>query len=151
MLNFFRVNKIGCTKNVMRQLEREDGSLTLDDVEMRRIASDFYKSLLTRQSFTHEQLALRSTLWCVMKKKVNLSMANKLVKPFNVHEVYAAIEAVGKNVCHGIDGFPPEFFLCYWDHIGISVTKALQEVLTLGQMPYQWNAGLILFIPKMKR
>ena len=62
--DFFRVNKIGRTKNVMRQLEREDGSLTSDDVEMRRIASDFYKSLLTRQSFTHEQLALRSTLWC---------------------------------------------------------------------------------------
>ena len=56
-VDFFRVNKIGRTKNVMRQLEREDGSLTSDDVEMRRIASDFYKSLLTRQSFTHEQLA----------------------------------------------------------------------------------------------
>ena len=84
---FFHVNKIGHTKNVMRQLEREDGSLTSDDVEMRRIASDFYKPLLTRQSFTHEQMALRSTLWCVMKKKVNLSMA----KPFNVYEVYVEI------------------------------------------------------------
>ena len=117
---------------------------------MRRIASDFYKSLLTRQSFTHEQLALRSTLWCVMKKKVNLSMANKLVKPFNVHEVYAAIEAVGKNVCHGIDGFPPEFFLYYWDHIGITVTEVLQDVFTLGDMPYQWNAWLIFLIPKLE-
>ena len=26
--DFFRVNKTGCTKNVMWQLEREDGSLT---------------------------------------------------------------------------------------------------------------------------
>ena len=91
---------------------------------MRRIASDFYKSLLTRQSFTHEQLALRSTLWCVMKKKVNLFMANELVKPFKLHEVYAAIKAFGKNVYHGIDGFRLEFIFCYWDHIGISVMEA---------------------------
>ena len=93
---------------------------------MRRIALDFYKSLLTRQSFTHEQLALRSTLWCVMKKKVNISMTNELLKPFNVHEVYVAIEALGKNVCPSIDGFPSEFILCYCDHIGIRVTEALQ-------------------------
>ena len=110
---------------------------------MTRITSDFYKSLLTRQSFMHEQLALRFTLWCVMEKKVNLSMANELVKPCNVHEVYAAITALGKNVCLGIDGFPPELFLCYWDHIGISVTEALQEVFTLSDMPYQWNVELL--------
>ena len=47
-VEFFRINKIGHTKNVMRQSEKEDGSLTSDDIEMRRIASDFYKSLLTR-------------------------------------------------------------------------------------------------------
>ena len=150
--DFFCANKFGCTENVMRQLEREDGSLTLDDVEMRRIASDFYKSLITRQSFTHEQLALRlNALWCVMKKKVNLSMANELFKPFNVHQVYVAIEALGKHVCLGIDGFPSEFFLCYWDHIRISVTEALQEVFALGDMPYQWNAGGFCFLfPKWR-
>ena len=57
-----------------------------------------------------------------MKKKVNLCMANELLKPFNLHEVYAAVEALGKNVCFAIDGFPPGIFLYYWDHIGISVT-----------------------------
>ena len=45
-----------------------------------------------------------------MKKKVNLPMANELVKPFNVHEVYVAIQALGKNVCPNIDGFPLDFF-----------------------------------------
>ena len=77
-------------------------------------------------------------------------MAKELIKPFNVHEVYAPIEALGKNVCSRKDGFPPEFFLCYWDHIGISVTEALQKVFTLGDMPYQWNAELIFFIPKLE-
>ena len=63
--------------------------------------------------------------------------------------MYAAIEALGKNVCPGINGFPPEVFLYYWDLIGISVTEALQEVFTLGDMPYQWNGGLIFLIPKL--
>ena len=82
-----------------------------------------------------------------MKTKVNLSMAKELVKPFNVHEVYATIEALGKNVCSGMDGFPPKFFLCYWDHTGINITEALQsEVFTLGDMPYQWNSRLFFFL-----
>ena len=50
----------------------------------------------------------------------------------------------------GVDGFPPKFFLCYWDHIGINVIEALQYMFTLGDMPYQWNAGLIFFIPKLE-
>ena len=37
-------------------------------------------------------------------------MANESVKPSNVHEVYVAIDALGKNACSRIDGFPPEFF-----------------------------------------
>ena len=37
------------------------------------------------------------------------------------------------------------FFFANWDHIGISVTEAF----TLGDMPYQWNAGLNFFIPKL--
>ena len=67
------------------------------------------------------------------------------LKPFNVHDVYAAIEALGKNVCPGIDGFPPDCFLCYWDHIGMNIMEALQQVVSLGGMPYQWNARVKFF------
>ena len=63
----------------------------------------------------------------VQRRKFYPSIANELVKPFNIHEVYVAIKALGTNVSLGIDSFPPEFFLCYWDQIGISVLEALQD------------------------
>ena len=73
-----------------------------------------------------------------------------LLTTFNVREVYVAIEALVKNVCPGIYSFPVEFFHCYWNHIQTNVTKVLQEVFTLGDMPYQWHARLLFFIPKME-
>ena len=42
------------------------------------------------------------------------------------------------------------FSSCYWDHIGISVTEALQEVFTLGDMPNQWNVRLSIMVPKLE-
>ena len=80
------------------QLHREDGSLTSDHAETRIIVSYFCKSLLTRLSFMHEQLAL-SLHYGVLSRR-------KLVKPFNVHEVYVAIEALGKNACFWRGWFP---------------------------------------------
>ena len=41
-----------------------------------------------------------------------------------------------------------QWYIQYWDLIGEGLTKAYQQILTSGNMPQEWNDGLIYMIPK---
>ena len=147
---FFAYYKSGHSSSCMRQLQREDGSITKDINEMREIATSFYKNLLNTQQFSVEQLQKRKIVLDCLEHKVSNEMAEALVKPISSAEVRAALVAIGKNVWPGKDGLSPDFFLEYWDDIADVFTASLQEVFKLGRMPAEWNEGMIYLIPKLE-
>ena len=57
--DFFKIVKEKKSCNGMKQLQRDDGSITEDVGEMRDIATQFYSNLLSAQCFTINQLETR--------------------------------------------------------------------------------------------
>ena len=134
----------------MRQLRKEDGSITKDTNEMRDIATTFYKNLLTTQQFSSQQLQKRKIVLDFLEHKVSNEMVESLVKEISSAEVRVALVDVVKNVFLGNDGLSPDFFLEYWDDIADVFTTTLQEVFHLGRMLLEWNEGMIYLIPKVE-
>ena len=58
-VDFFKIVTPKKTSNGMKQLQREDESITEDAGEMRDIATKFYSSLLSTECFTLDQLERR--------------------------------------------------------------------------------------------
>ena len=99
----------------MKQLQRDDGSITKDAREMRDITTQFYNNLLSAKCFTLDQLESRSVVWQSLHTRVSLHVANVLVKPISIFEVRVVLDAIGYHVCPGIDGLSTDFFRNYWD------------------------------------
>ena len=148
--DFFKFVTPKRTCNGMKQLQRDDGSITEDAGEMRDIATKFYSNLLTAECFTLDQLEKQRDVWQSMQPRVSLNMTNALVKPILISEVRAALDAIGSHVCPGTDGLSAEFFRNYWEFIGTDITAAFQEVFDTGFMPSKWTEGMIYLIPKME-
>ena len=116
--DFFKIVKDKKSCDGMKQLQRDDGSITEDVGEMRDIATQFYSNLLSAQCFTLNQLESRQCVWQTMHAWVSLHMATVLVKPISIFEVRDALDAIGSHVCPGIDGLQhifPELLGIYWE------------------------------------
>ena len=92
-------HKGGHSGSCLRQLQREDRSITKDTNEMNNIATYFYKNLLTTQQFSAQQLQKGKLVLDCLEHKVSNEMAESLVKAISYVEVRAALVTVGKNVC----------------------------------------------------
>ena len=70
------------------------------------------------------------------------------MQPLSPQEVFKAAKALAKDVCPGLDGLGVQWYIKYWDLIGEGLIKAYQQILDSGNMPEDWNEGLIYMIPK---
>ena len=132
----------------IKQLRREDGSLTVDESEIVQIATTYYAKLLTADVATESVHISRKRVWDQIKPKVTNEMKVALVKPFDIMEIHNALRALSLMSCPGEDGITPHFFLNYWEYIGEDLTKAYQRIFDTGYMPRSMAVGLIYLIPK---
>ena len=115
----------------IKQLRREDGSLTEDESEIVQIATTYYAKLLTADVATESVHISRKRVWDQIKPKVSNEMKVALLKPFDIMEIHNALRALSLMSCPGEDGITPHFFLKYWEYIGEDLTKAYKKKLTL--------------------
>ena len=130
------------------RLKCPDGSYTTDPNQMRQIASDYYETLFKATSFAGDDLVKRDTIWSRIRKRVSVQLSECLLQPLSSQEILKAVKTLAKDVCPGLDGMGVQWYIQYWDLIGGGLTKAYQQILDLGNMPLEWNEGLIYMIPK---
>ena len=129
-------------------LQRQDGSLTNDPQELRAIATDFYRNLLSTETSSPMSEALRQKVWATISTNVTSEMNHILDAPFGMDEIMLALTAIPTYLCPGLDGLPSSFFLKYWEVIGVDILSAIQAMYDSGDMPDSVSEGLIFLIPK---
>ena len=133
----------------IKQLWREDGSLTEDESEIVQIATTYYTKLLSVGVATESVHTSRKCVWDKIKlSKATNEMKVALLKPFDIMEIHNALRALSLMSCPGEDGITAQFFLKYWEYIGEDLTKAYQRVFDTWYMPRSMTIGLIYLIPK---
>ena len=145
---FFQPHRNKSNKSQPSSMRRVDGSLTSDVVEMRDIASTFYRHLLSANPIARNNLIKRDLVWDSVSNRVSVEMQIALLAPLQSSEVLLAAKALGKDVCPGVDGMGVSWYIEYWDLIGNVLTSAYQQIIDHGYMPQEWTEGLIYLIPK---
>ena len=85
-------------------------------------------------------------VWSTIQGRVSIQLSECLLKPLSPQETLKAAKALAKDVCPGLDGLGVQWYIQYWDLIGEELTKAYQQILDSGNMPQEWNEGLIYMI-----
>ena len=78
----------------IKQLWREDGSLTEDESEIVQIATTYYTKLLSVGVATESVCTSRKWVWDKIKPKVTNEMNVALLKPFDIMEMHNALRAL---------------------------------------------------------
>ena len=74
---------------------------------------------------------------------------NPLVVPFSVEEINNALRATKKNKAPGTDGIPFEFYLKFWDVIGVHFLEMMNCVLEKRKLQPSQGRAAIRLVPKI--
>jgi len=74
---------------------------------------------------------------------------NPLVVPFTVEEINNALRATKKNKAPGTDGIPFEFYLKFWDVIGVHFLEMMNCVLGKRKLQPSQGRAAIRLVPKI--
>ena len=74
---------------------------------------------------------------------------NPLVVPFTVEEINNALRATKKNKAPGTDGIPFEFYLKFWDVIGVHFMEMMNCVLEKRKLQPSQGRAAIRLVPKI--
>ena len=130
------------------RLRRTDGTLATEPEELREIASQFYRELLTEDALSPTSLESRQRVLSHVRRSVTEDMRLRLLAPFTSSELHDALRALARDSCPGEDGLLPSFFLRHWELLEEGLQLAFQEMMDSGVMPKSLSEGLIFLIPK---
>ena len=77
-----------------------------------------------------------------VRRSVIEDMRIRLLAPFSREELHAALKALAKGSCPGVDGLAPAFYLRHWDTVAPGLCLAFQKVMRTGVMPDTFAEGL---------
>ncbi|GJY63501.1 pentatricopeptide repeat-containing protein [Tanacetum coccineum] len=86
----------------------------------------------------------------LIKKKLSLEEADKMVSEVSDKEIKEALFDIDDSKAPGPDGFSSAFFKKAWRVIGPDICKAVKEFFMSGKMLGELNATLISLIPKVQ-
>ncbi|XP_018467689.2 uncharacterized protein LOC108839423 [Raphanus sativus] len=84
----------------------------------------------------------------VMQVKCSSEAISALAAPFSDLDIEKAFLSLPKNKSPGPDGYPAEFFTANWKVVGRDMIDAVKEFLSTGDLLQQWNATLLILVPK---
>ena len=132
-------------KNKIKALQREDGQLTEDILEMKALTTSFYKTL-----YTYEGVQNMDRVISTVPRKVTRGMNEILNAPYTDKEVKTALFQMFPTKSPGPDGFPAHFFQRQWEICGDDVTRAVLRIVEGNESAASINDTILLLIPKVK-
>ena len=138
-----------CTKgrrkrNKILNLQRGDGTWTLNEQEIGVEVEEYYQGLFTSSGAQCLEEILHG-----IPHSITDQMNNNLTKPVEEKEVKKALFSIHPNKAPGPDGMSPLFFQKFWYFIKDDVVQAIQSFFHSSLMLKVINNTVISLIPKV--
>ncbi len=141
---FFNLeHKVGQQK-LMLSLKDNNGHVTSDPQEMRKIAVDFYSNLYATE-ISDEQCRKE-----LLNDLPVLSEDHKelLETDISFEEVSLAVKSLSSRKNPGLDRLPAEFYKSFWTIIGDDYFEVLQKCCIEGNLPTSCQRAVLSLLPK---
>ena len=134
-------------RNAIREIQKADGSITVQEEEIKDEAERFFREFLQLipndyEGTTVEELQNLLPFRCSTEEK------ERLIKPVLAEEIKKILFAMPTDKSPGPDGFTAEFYKSTWDIIGSEFILAVQSFFVKGFLPKGVNSTILALIPK---
>jgi hypothetical protein len=132
-------------KQKIYSLEDDSGTSIVDEEELKRHITSYYKGLFGKPEFTSIELeeSITNDITQVSDEENEI-----LTTPFSMEEVRKAVFQMEHNKAPGPDGFPVEFFQVFWEVIKSDLMALFEDFHNNSLPVYRLNFGVITLIPK---
>ena len=142
---FLRQEKIQGKRRLIGRIRRPDGSVAEDTIGILRVWQDFYFGLFSSQPLEEEE---QNFFLEKLERKLSPDDAEFCEGTLSVQECLRALKAMPSGRSPGIDGFPAEFFLHFWDVLGTDLVAVLNSCYQLGSLSPSQRSGAITLLFK---
>ena len=125
------------TKATVRQLSKEDGSLTSSDTEAAELLQEFFTSVFTIEDIT--------TAPDLQVKELSNEIENMLISKL---EVIKALQKLQENKAPGVDGIHPKVLKRCCESLAFPLQLIFQKTLDEGHLPRDWRDANVTALHK---
>ncbi|XP_059436514.1 uncharacterized protein LOC132169501 [Corylus avellana] len=119
-------------KNIISQIDDEEGRRWSNPREVERAFCSYYQNLFTSLHLTGVDESLD-----LLPNRVTAEMNSRLVREPTMEEIYMALSQMDPMKAPGPDGFPTCFFQDHWDSVGPKVGKVVSNFFRMwGKVGY---------------
>ncbi|XP_019175839.1 PREDICTED: uncharacterized protein LOC109171159 [Ipomoea nil] len=139
----------------LTEFRRLDACLTRielqEDVYWRQRAKQHWlKDADANTKFYHSTPMIDEDFFGGIQPRITTTQNEKLVRPFEVEEIKAALFSIHPDKAPGPDGMNPGFYQNFWDVVGSDVATFIRNSLNNCSLPDGLNETNIILIPKKK-
>lgn len=141
---FFNLEKSSHDRQALVSVRKDDGTITTDPVEVRRLAVDFYSDLFTARAPDQQCLDILFDVLPQLGEERQLELDTALT----FEEVTEAVHQLTPGKAPGIDGLPVDFYRTFWGIIGRDLYEVLMASFNDGVLPTSCQRAVLSLIPK---
>ena len=143
---YAKLEKRTAQKNIISELQDEEGNIKTDNKDFLDIVQQFYTKLYTpsRTNTIKQQNMLKN-----IKAKLTQTQRQSLDQPITVEELDKVVAHLPENKSPGLDGLTAEFYKCFWYLIKDVFLNYIEEVKVNG-FPAHRNTSVTTIIYKYK-
>lgn len=137
---FFRLEKKRSVDRHISALRSVDGSLVSDKDGLCEVFRSFYSDLFSASPCDVEA---RDLLLSRVASSLSVDQSACCEGLLSVEECYAALSGMAHGKSPGSDGFPMEFYLRFWNILGVDLVAVLNSALFYGSLSCSQRHGVI--------
>ena len=122
---FCGLEKHNYTSKIIAQVEKDDGSIIMEQTEIFKEAELFYRSLYENKDDTLENINLEEYMKDANMNKLTNEETEKLEGLLTYKEISDVLYNMKHEKSSGITGFTAEFFKVFWGRLGYLVLRSL--------------------------
>lgn len=141
--NFFKIEKRN--HPLIEQIKDDRGEVQTDQNKIMRVVYNFYKDLYKAENY--DKLTARKYLNKI-ENRLNDEQQQSLEGFITNDEIYKELKNMKNGKSPGIDGFPKEFYLQFWDVLGDDLVETINNIFLSGSLCHSMKTAVISILFK---